>query len=231
MLVIGHRGAAGLAPENTLEAIEAGIEAGADIIEIDVRATKDNKLVLIHDSRLLRTHHSRETVARLTYAELQTHTKDKPIPLLSEVLDEYFGRILLNIELKSRGSSTLLIELLEKKYIKKAADWDNILISSFMGYELTRVRRLAKNANLAMLHNQNPFIFVAYHRFIGLTAVGFHRLYLNNLAIEIAKRAKLFMFVYTVDRSGSLRHLANQGMEGAVTNYPDRIAKALEKLS
>jgi glycerophosphoryl diester phosphodiesterase len=57
MLIIGHRGAAGLAPENTMAAIAAGIEAGSDMIEIDVRLTRDNQLVVIHDPRLVRTPH------------------------------------------------------------------------------------------------------------------------------------------------------------------------------
>ncbi|MGB4761972.1 MAG: glycerophosphodiester phosphodiesterase family protein [Candidatus Saccharimonas sp.] len=229
MLVIGHRGAAGLAPENTLEAIAAGIDTGADMIEIDVRLTKDHKLVVIHDARLLRTHHLRDNVANLTYDELAKLTLDQPIPLLSEVLDLYYGTVMLNIELKSRGAGEKLVQLLKRRYVKKAADWDNLIISSFMGYELVRIRRLAKRANLALLHNENPFIFVAYHRFVRLTAVGFHRLYLNRFAIEIAKQSNLFIYAYTVDRPGALSHLAAQGIEGIVTNYPDKIIDAIEQ--
>jgi glycerophosphoryl diester phosphodiesterase len=231
MLIIGHRGAAGLAPENTLDSIEAGIRAGADMIEIDVRVTKDGQLVVIHDARLLRTHHTRDTVANLTYEQLKELTRDKPVPLLTDVLDRYFGAVLLNIELKSRGAGEKLVRLLKRRYIKKAADWDDVIISSFMGYELVRMRRLAKRANLALLHNENPFIFIAYHRFVKLTAVGFHRLYLNRFALEIAKQSKLFIYAYTVDRVGALPHLAAQGIEGVVTNYPDRIIESIEQQS
>jgi glycerophosphoryl diester phosphodiesterase len=228
MLVIGHRGAAGLAPENTIEAIAAGIAAGADMIEFDIRATKDGELVVIHDARLLRTHNRRESIANLTYAQLAEMTKDKPVPLLTDVLDKFYGVALLNIELKSRGAGLALIQLLKKRYIKKSSDWDNIIISSFMGYELVRIRRVAKKANLALLHDRNPFIFVAYHRFIKLTAVGFHRLYLNKFALEIAHKAKLFTYVYTVNRTGSLHYLADQGIDGIVTNYPDKFNEVLQ---
>lgn len=229
MLVIGHRGAAGLAPENTLESIAAGIDAGADMIEIDVRLTKDHQLVVIHDARLSRTHHLRDTISNLTYEQLREMTQEHPVPLLSEVLDLYYGTVMLNIELKSRGAGEKLVQLLKRRYVKKAADWDNVIISSFMGYELMRIRRLAKRANLALLHNENPFIFVAYHRFIRLTAVGFHRLYLNRFAIEIAKQSKLFIYAYTVDRPGAVSHLASQGVEGVVTNYPDKMVDAIEQ--
>lgn len=228
MLIIGHRGAAGLAPENTIEAIAAGIAAGADMIELDIRTTKDGELVVIHDARLLRTHGHRDSIANLTYAELAELTKDKPVPLLKEVLDAFYGVVLLNIELKSRGSGITLVRLLKKHYTKKSSDWDNIIISSFMAYELVRVRRVAKKANLALLHNRNPFIFVAYHRFIKLTAVGFHRLYLNQFSLEIAHKAKLFTYVYTVNRPGSLKHLADQGLDGIVTNYPDKLNELLD---
>ena len=228
MLVIGHRGAAGLAPENTIEAIAAGIAAGADMIEFDIRLTKDDMLVVIHDARLLRTHGHRDSVINITYEELRELTVDKPVPLLSEVLDEFYGVTLLNIEIKSRGAGVKLVQLLKKNYVKKSSDWDNLIISSFMGYELVRVRRMAKRANLALLHSRNPFIFIAYHRFIKFTAVGFHRLYLNKFALEIAHKANLFTYVYTVNRPSSIAHLAEQGIDGIVTNYPDKFNAALE---
>lgn len=230
MLVIGHRGAAGLAPENSLAAVAAGIEAGADIIEIDVRETKDKQLIVWHDARLVRSYHTRVNISRLTYHEVRQSSKNQPIELLETILDQFFGKVLINIEVKSRGSGVPVLNLLQEKYIKRPADWDKVLISSFMGYELVRMRRVAKKANLALLHNENPFIFVAYHRFINLTAVGFHRLYLNRLAIEIAKKAGLFIYVYTVDRPGALKHIASQGIDGIVTNYPDKILKGIEKL-
>lgn len=229
MLIIGHRGAAGLAPENTMASFEAGFEAGADMLELDVRLTADNRLVVIHDARLLRTHRHRDTIANLTYEHLCELAKDKPIPLVEHVLDEYFGRVLLNIELKSRGSGEQLIKLLKKRYITKAADWDKLIISSFKGAELLRIRRMAKRANLAMLHNENPFIFVAYHRFVKLTAVGFHRLYLNRFALEIARRAKIFIYVYTVDRPAAVPHLERQGVQGVVTNFPDKFVETLNR--
>ena len=227
MLIIGHRGAAGLAPENTMKSMKAGFDADADMLEVDIRLTKDNQIVAIHDSRLTRTHHRREAVAGLTYEQLQLLTKDAPVPLVETILDKYFGKILLNIEVKSRGCGEALLQLLTTKYIKKAGDWDKLIISSFKGAELGRIRKLAPKANLAMLHNENPFLFIAYQRSVKFTAVGFHRLYLNPLALEIAKRAGLFVYVYTVDRIGALQLLEEQGVEGIVTNYPDKFIAAL----
>ena len=120
MLVIGHRGAAGLAPENTLEALQAGLDAGADILEFDIRATKDNVLVLVHDFHTLRTHHRASIISRMTFDELQSMSEDRPnVTRLDDVLDKYFGVILLNIEIKSRGSGEQLIALLKSATSKK----------------------------------------------------------------------------------------------------------------
>ena len=229
MLIIGHRGAAGLAPENTMEAFRAGFEAGADMMELDVRLTADKRLVVIHDALLLRTHHHRDKVASLTYREIQKLTKDCPVPLLQDVLDEFFGKILINIEIKSRGCSGSLVRLLKRRYISEADDWDAVLISSFKAAELIRVRRKAKRANLALLHHNNPFTFVAYHRYLRLSAVGFHRLHLNWLAIEIAKRAGIFIYTYTVDRPAAITNLASRDIQAVVTNYPDKCLAYIEK--
>lgn len=229
MLVMGHRGAAGLAKENTLDAMRAGQQAGADILEFDVRLTKDKIPVLTHDFHTLRTHHDTSIISRSTLAELQERTKGQPIVPLAKVLDTYFGKIILNIEIKGRGTGKVVAELLLKKYIKRAHDWDNFMFSSFRGSELATIRKICPEANLALLHSENPFIFIAYHRRLHLTAVGFHRLYINRFALEIAKRSGLFTYAYTVNRPHTALMLAQQGLDGVVSDRPDIILREINK--
>lgn len=231
MLVISHRGAAGLARENSVEALRAGVEAGADILEFDIRLTKDKVPVLVHDFHTLRTHRDASIISRMTLAQLQKRfkTKDDEIVTLARVLDEFFGTILLNIEVKGRGSGKVVAGLLRDRYVKKTDDWDNVLISSFKGSELVAVRRISPAANLSLLHGENPFIFIAYHRYLRLTAVGFHRLYINPFALEIAKRAHLFVYAYTVNRPQSALKLAQKGIDGIVTDRPDIVLKDFTK--
>lgn len=229
MLVIGHRGAAGLAPENSLDALRAGCEAGADMLEFDVRLTKDKIPVLTHDFHTLRTHKSASIISRHTLAELRTSTEKQPIVTLEEVLNEFFGVVLLNIEIKGRGTARVVTELLKTKYAKRASHWDNVLFSSFRGSELSTIRSISKQANLALLQSENPFVFIAYHYKLQLSAVGFHRLYVNRFALEIAKRAKLFTYAYTINRPQTALKLAQDGIDGVVTDRPDTILRALEK--
>lgn len=230
MLVIGHRGAAALARENTMEALQAGFDADADMLEFDIRLTKDKIPVLIHDFHTVRTHHDASLISQLTLQELVERTKDSPIVPLSDVLDVFFGKILLNIELKGRGAAEVVVALV-KTYIKKPTDWDKVMFSSYKGSQLAAVRRISKRASLALLHRENPFIFIAYHRRLHLTAVGFHRLYVNPFALEIAKRSGIFTYAYTVNRPHTAMLLAEQGIDGIVTDNPATILAEIKKLS
>jgi glycerophosphoryl diester phosphodiesterase len=228
MLVIGHRGAAGLAPENSMEAMEAGVEAGADMLEFDVRLTKDNVPVLTHDFHTFRTHRDTSIISHHTLKELQERTKNRPIIPLTNVLDAFFGRVLLNIEIKGRGTGRVVAELVAGRYAKQKREWDNVLFSSFRASELAAVRAATPHANLALLHSENPFLFIAYHRKLRLTAVGFHRLYVSKFALEIAKRAGLFTYAYTVNRPGTALTLAQKGIDAVVTDRPDTIISVLD---
>lgn len=230
MLVIGHRGAAGIAPENSLESLRAGVDAGADMLEFDIHLTKDQVPVLTHDNSLLRTHRKRAFVHRLTLEQLKTLTADSPNPIitLEAVLDEFFGEILLNIEVKHRGTAKSVVELLEKKFIKRQSDWDLFVFSSFLPAELLSIRKLTKKAHLWLLHKRNPFIFIAFARRIQLDGVGFHRLYINDFALAIARKTNLFTYAYTVNRPAGAKQLSDRGLDGVVSDYPAKVLQGLK---
>lgn len=227
MLVIGKRGAAGLAPENSLAALEAGRQAGSDILHIDVRLTRDNTAVLHHDASLKRTHGIDQPISQLSDKQLAELTTDQPIPTLESVLDKYFGKVILLIELRSRGSAQVVTELLAERCQGSQQKWDNIILSSYKASDLFIVRRLSKQAPIALMHDNNPFSFIAYHRLLSFTAIGFHRLHTNRLAQQIAKKAEIFTFVYTVNRPPAARLIEKAGYDAVVTNYPDRIITEL----
>lgn len=225
LLIIGHRGAAGLETENTLAAMRAGIRAGAGMLEFDVRLTGDGVPVIIHDASTLRTHHKHINVGRTTLAELRAATKSAPIPTLKEVLDEFFGKVKLNIELKGKGSGEAAVKLV-LSYVQHSHDWDHVIFTSFHTNELVAARRTSSEAPLGMLNWHNPFAFVAHEKQLRLSAVGFHKLVVNPLAIAIAKKRGLFTYAYTVNCAATARLLAKEGIEGIVTNRPDIFKEA-----
>ncbi len=233
MLVIGHRGAAGIAPENTLESLQAGVDAGSDMLEFDIRMTKDNVIVVIHDATLRRTHQKNVFINRLTFKQLQTLTAghQNQVATLESVCDEFLGTVLLNIEIKERGVAAHVIKLLKTKYIARKSDWDLFVFSSFFANELLAIRKLSEDANIWLLHNRNPFIFIAYARRLNLDGVGFHRLYINDFALMIAKKTQLFTYAYTVNRPGAAKQLGDRGLDAVVTDYPAKILQGIHKQS
>jgi glycerophosphoryl diester phosphodiesterase len=221
MLIIGHRGAAGLAPENTIEAFQAGIEAGADILEFDVQRTRDGELVVIHDSTLFRTHKKSTIVRWSTMESIKRATeKGHHIATLEEVMDRYFGKILLNLEIKNIGIAKHIVRFIESRYIQKDTDWDAVLFSSFKPTELITVRKMNQRAQLALLHDKNPFLFMVFHRRLDLSAVGFHRLRAPSIAVAAAKQLQLFTYVYTVNLPEATMRASEAGIDAIVTDNP-----------
>lgn len=229
MFIIGHRGAAGQKPENTIAALRAGQRADVDMLEFDVRLTKDHVPVLLHDPIMWRTHRLPYLVNRLTYDELKRRTKGSinPITTLDNVLKRFSGQILLNLELKDRGSAAKILPIVER-YIKQDEDWELFLFSSYHISELRKVRQHSKFAQLGLLHWYNDLKFLFAHRMLNLTAVGFHRLHATTFAIAAAKKLDLFIYAYTVNRPEAAQRLVDRGVDGVVTDYPALLRKKVK---
>lgn len=219
MLIIGHRGAAGLAPENTLEALQAGFDAGADILEFDVRLTSDNVPILAHDAWI-----KGKSIRKHTYEQLQRH---QTVTTLDEALEAFFGKVLLNIELKQSSGIDIILNIVKRR-IKQAEDWEDVLFSSFKPSALIKLQTLNNNTNLALLHHINPFLFMRYHKRLRFSAVGFHRLHVNPLALAVAQKLGVFTYVYTIDSADTAKRFARKHIDGIVTNYPDRLIEAIQ---
>jgi glycerophosphoryl diester phosphodiesterase len=219
MLIIGHRGAAGEKPENTLASFKHAIASGADAVEFDVRLTKDNHVVLSHDFHLYRSHKKFDIVRMKTLAELKKITagSEQPIITLEQVLKVCNGKILTIIEVKDKDCGKAVLEILTKSF-KEMLGY--VIITSFSSRELSRIRSINKKVKLGMLMRLNPFAFLAWERKLQLSAVGFHRLHLNKLSIQAAHQLKMFVYVYTVNRKGALNYLDKQDVDGVVTDFP-----------
>lgn len=222
MLIIGHRGAAGVKPENTIASLRAAMELGVDIVEFDVRITKDKVPVLWHSAYMNRRVRKRENLSSLTLAELRKRTagSERPITTLEAALKECFGKILINIELKQAHSFKHSLPVLQK-FIKRKKDWESIIFSAFSPEELRRVRKAAPHAQLGLLHHMNAFLFLRHNHRLHLSAVGFHRLHVNRFALSVAKKMGLFTYAYTVNRRGAADHLEKKGIDAICTDYPD----------
>lgn len=225
MVIIGHRGAKAVAPENTLESFEEAIAADADMIEFDVRVTRDGVPVLAHDFRLPGSR-KRDLAFIRRYTLSQLRDRDPRITTLDEALKACLGRIFLNIEIKEVSSVRPTFIVLEQ-YLLEAEDWDGVLFSSFKPLALLAIRQRAPQASLGMLTYRNPLAFIPWQRILKLDAVGFHRLHASDVALQIAKSYGLFTYAYTVNRPQAAQLLSKKGIDGIVTDNPALLRQKL----
>jgi len=138
-LFIGHRGTLVDYDENTLEAFEIAFKSGANCIELDVRRTKDRKLIVFHDNTLTRTTNGKGVLKNLTYNDvknLKTNKRQQNIPLLEEFMDYITDKTQAIIHLKDEGIEKELFGLINKKGVLK-----NCIVS---GRDINKLKRYKK---------------------------------------------------------------------------------------
>src|SRR5690606_10045478 len=153
MKKIGHRGAKGHAPENTLESIKKALSLGVDGIEIDVHRCASGELVVFHDFTLDRMTDTSGEISKFTLNQLKK-VKVKghnQIPTLSEVLKFIDNKCLLNVELKGYDTAKEASRLIDFFVEKKGWDYSNIIVSSFQFDLLEQVYRVNKKITLGVL--------------------------------------------------------------------------------
>jgi glycerophosphoryl diester phosphodiesterase len=222
MQIMGHRGAAGLAPENSIAAIVEGLTAGADWIEFDVRRTQDGHIVLVHDRTTRRIAHKRLTIRKSAMRELQEleMKRGQAIPTLEEAIDIIGKKAKINIEIKSPDCVPQVVEIIQK-YVKQGFSYSHFLISSFSPAVLRSAYRLDKKVPYGLLQIW-PVRF-RWLRSVKLSAVGFYHISaLTPFIVALAKRKELYTYAYTVNSVEEAKQLKRLGIDGIVTNYPDR---------
>lgn len=220
---MGHRGAAGLAPQNTRAGFKAAIATGVDWIEFDVRATKDGRVILMHDKHTLRTSPRLHLVSRTPYhtlRQLKTYSK-QPILTLAEAMNAIDGQTKINIEIKSKGCAQAVAHNIER-LVKNGLSYDHFLVSAFRVQRLKEVHRLNSKIPLGLLHFSRPLAFLKI-RGLRIQAVGFYHRMLPGFALRQAQVRELFIYAYTVNNRRRVKQLLARGVEGIVTDRPDRL--------
>jgi len=224
MIIIGHRGAAGLAPENTLASFKAALQAGVDWIEFDVRATRDGRVVLSHDPHTLRTGLRLHIISRSDFATLQQVKlkNGNTIPTLAQAFATIGTKANINVEIKSNGCSEAVVQQIQKA-IADGARYDNFMVSSFKASILREVHHLDPKISLALLHAINPYKFL-HLRGLRVQAVGFSHKRLPAKAVHQAELRDLLVYTYTINDPKIAERLAeDRNVKAIVTNRPDRM--------
>ena len=233
VLNIAHRGASSCFPENTLAAFAGAIAAGADMCELDVQLSRDGALVVIHDDTVDRTTGGCGAVAAMTLEQLKrldagasfgSQFKGERIPTLDEVFACVGGRCALNIELKSAS--------LEQKVCAAIRDHDALataIVSSFDWDALDRIRQFHPAVRVGLLASRWPVRLLGAATAIKAYAIHPRVDIVTEDLCTAAHERILDVYTWTVDDLGTMRKLIAYGVDGIMTNYPERLRLLMER--
>ncbi|HHQ4579669.1 TPA: glycerophosphodiester phosphodiesterase [Aeromonas hydrophila] len=223
MQIIAHRGASGLAPENTLKAIRLALALGAGAIEIDVQLA-DGELWVFHDRRLERctdgsgvlTAQSRAYLASLDAGE------GEGIPTLWQVMEAIAGQAELHIELKGSQTADEVARLTRRAEAELGFVPTQWVVSSFHHPELARFAALRPDIRLGALTSTIPLTLARFAAELGAWSLNCDVDFVDQSLVQDAHDRGLKVLVYTVDEPADQAMLAAIGVDGIFTNRPDR---------
>ncbi|MCX8118775.1 MAG: glycerophosphodiester phosphodiesterase family protein [Desulfobacterota bacterium] len=241
VVVVAHRGFSAVAPENTLAAFERAIEVGSDMIELDVRLSKEGEVVVIHDETLKRTTTGQGRVIDQTVGELKSvdagfkfdpSFRGERIPKLSEVLELSRGRIRVNIELKIGDYRPWTILYLTDRVlaeVERLDMLDQVILSSFDPHPLEWALNLRPSIAVAYLYSRpwthprevtggRPFPILHCFKSV-LTKENILRAHQEGIGIG----------VYTLNTEEEMARFVEMGVDAIITDHPDRLIRLLKK--
>ena len=225
ILKIGHRGAKGFEPENTLISFQKAIDIGVDSIELDVHLSSDGAIMVIHDETIDRTTNGKGVVNELSLQELKTFQieKENTIPTLIEVFDLVNKRCFINIELKGKGTSKPVINLIEHYIEEKNWNYGHFIISSFNWSALQEVRKWNLKIPIGVLTHTDLDLAIAFAKFIKAETIHpyFHLLTKEN-TIKM-KNEGFKVFAWTVNETEDIQKIKSFHVNGIISDFPDRI--------
>lgn len=223
MEVIAHRGASAYAPENTFAAFDLALAQGADALELDVRSTSDGRLVVLHDSRLLRTAGDLRAIATVRAHDLMSMAPATRPPTLDAVLDRYGATTRWLVELKDStpGAAHALAAALTARGLERAA-----VVQSFDAALLCRLRRSIPSLCVAPLYRRAPSArrLRVIAAFAG--AVGVRHGAVDRTLMLRARTCGLAVRAWTANAETDIERLAGLGVAGVITDVPD-VARAV----
>jgi glycerophosphoryl diester phosphodiesterase len=237
-LVIAHRGASTVAPEHTIPAYEAAVEAGADALELDVHFSADDQLVVIHDPSLERTTDGRGVVREHTVPQLKRldaggwfgrRSRGQRIQTLSEVLERFRDRAGFGIELKAGsdfypGIEERLLTLLQLYEVV-----DRTLVASFDHHALRKCRDLDPDVRTAALVVGRLLAPAALAPRGVLHALCLHAELVSDRDVAAVQEAGLECYVWVVNDPAAALRFAGWGVTGIVTDRPDLLRPVLDR--
>lgn len=227
---IAHRGASGYAPENTFAAFNKALELGFDYIEFDIRISRDGQFVVMHDETVNRTTDGEGYVKDMSVSELKQldagswfspSYSGERIPLLTEVLDEYGGKIGLLVELKSPEEENEIPEALARllmQYVESGLPLEQVLVQSFNAEAIKKFTELAPDISAGIIISKplDVLTLAAYSQFAQFLSV--HHYLLTASFISQAEHHGFTVFTWTVKKKMQFNLAHIIGVHGIISD-------------
>ena len=237
MYIVGHRGAAGIAPENTLTSFREAVRIGSDWLEFDVRLSSDGVPVIIHDSTLKRTTNGRGPVRARPLTELRrldagswfdTRFAGEKIPTLDEVL-KLGSRVRLNIEIKARSAPAGEVAQAVWSRVRQAGLEQRVLVSCFDLKVLRALRDLDAEARLGFPWQAGLRDPIRRATTLKCRMMLFDVAGLSEKKVRRCREVGLEVWVYTVNEPDEMRRVLDLGIDGLITDRPDLLARMVRR--
>ena len=237
-LRIAHRGAAGLAPENTLRAIELALRYGVEMVEIDVRPCADGTLMVVHDDDTRRISGARGSVGTSTVEQLKSLDLGggERMPTLPEALDLLRGRALVNLDQKRDNLAAELLRCIDRSGSRDETMLSGHALTTFRAFhvlapEIPYALSISAPLSTLPLRTLARISPAAAHGLAGRLIRAARQVETQVLTLEWTlarravvdrcKRAGLHVLTWTVDDPGAIRALRMAGVDGITSNRPD----------
>jgi glycerophosphoryl diester phosphodiesterase len=217
VLCIGHRGAKAYEPENTLRSFRKALEVGVDAVEFDVRNTKDEHLVVIHDADVKRTTDGEGLVSELTLEEVKGFSADKgeKIPTLAEALDFLDKKVKIVIELKETGVEKQVLSLVRQNELQ-----ENVIIVSFIEEALRKVRELDEEVETGLLYVKHKNPVKAASELKASYLLPFYK-FTHKADVKKAHENGFKIIVWTINKPEEVAEYKKKGVDGIASYKPD----------
>jgi glycerophosphoryl diester phosphodiesterase len=229
--IFAHRGASGLAPENTRAAFQLALEAGVDGIEVDVQLTGDRQLVICHDEEISRVSNGRGKIRDYTLEALNrfdfgswfdARYGGQKIMLLDDLFNLVRGReTMINVEIKGDpGDHPLLVEKLALLLERYQMEW-RVIVSSFFHSALSLFRQRSPRTSLGVLYECGPLEPWLMAESVGAGALHPRWRFVTQELVAQAHERGYRINAWTLDSAGDLEQAMEWQVDGIVTNNPD----------
>lgn len=225
MLRIGHRGACGHAPENTLASIKKALEFKVDGVEFDIQLSKDGIPVVIHDDTLERTTNGKGRVCDFTLKELQELNagNGERIPSLADVIAVADKRCRLFIELKAENSVRPVADIIRHSVARLGWDYGQFFVCSFNHRQIAEIRSINSNILTCAALVGIPVSLASIGQEAGAWALSSCLEHTNQELVDDAHARGLKVLAWTVNQAEKIAQAYALKVDGIISDYPDRL--------